>query len=352
MAGGVSPTELWTEPWIRNRNCRNSSFLNLNHMAELPDFEGLAIFAKVVEMRSFAGAAAELKLSKATVSKAVSRIEARLGARLINRTSRRLALTDAGRQLAGRAAHILAEGEAAEDAALAQATVPRGLVRLAAPMSFGVLHIAPLLPEFLAAYPEVSIDLHLSDAMVDLIGEGFDAAIRIAVLPDSSLVARRLCEMHGYLVGSPSYLNKHGRPKHPLHLAQHRCIGYSYSYSMTAETWRFTKDGKSATVRPSGPLRVNNGDAMMPALIAGTGLGILPEFILRDALAAGRLERLLPDWSLPSGAVYWITPPGGPRPKRVEVLGDFLFEKLARQTKRATTAVRARTRYMRNSAAS
>ena len=297
-------------------------------MAALPDFEGLAIFAKVVELRSFAGAAADLKLSKATVSKAVSRIEARLGARLLNRTSRRLALTDAGRQLAARAAHILAEGEAAEDAALAQATLPRGLVRLAAPMSFGVLHIAPLLPEFLATYPDVSIDLQLSDAMVDLVGGSFDAAIRIAALPDSSLVARRLCEMHRYLVASPAYVRAHGRPKHPLHLADHRCIGYSHG--STPESWRFTKGGKSATVRPSGQLRANNGDAMMPALIAGTGVGILPEFIVRDALAAGRLERLLPDWSLPSGGVYWVTPPGGPRPKRVDVLADFLVDKLGR----------------------
>ena len=305
-------------------------------MARLPDLEGLAIFAKVVEIRSFAGAAVELKLSKATVSKAISRIEARLGARLVNRTSRRFALTDAGRQLAARAAHILAEGEAAEDSARAQATMPRGLVRLAAPMSFGLLHVAPLLPEFLAAFPEVSVDLHLSDAQVDLIGEGFDAAIRIAVLPDSSLVVRQLCEMPRYLVGSPTYLNKHGRPKHPLHLAQHRCIGYSYATG--AETWRFTKEGKSATVRPSGPLRVNNGDAMMPALIAGTGLGILPEFILREALTSGRLERLLPDWSLPLGTVNWVTPPGGPRPKRIEVLGDFLVEKLARHGKRGRRA--------------
>src|SRR5207245_3319354 len=298
-------------------------------MSKLPDFEALAIFAKVVELRSFAAAATELALSKATVSKAVSRLEDRLGARLFNRTSRRLALTDAGQKLSERAARLLADGEAAENEALSQSIAPRGLVRLAVPMTFGVKAVAPLLPEFLAAYPEVSIDLHLSDAMVDLIGEGFDAAIRIAILPDSSLVARRLCEVLPYLVGSPAYLNEHGRPKHPLQLAEHRCIGYSYT--VTPDTWRFTKNGKSATVRPSGPLRVNNGDAMLPALIVGTGVGILPEFILRDALDAGRLERLLVDWSLPSGSVYWVTPPGGLRPKRVEVLADLLFERLAPQ---------------------
>jgi DNA-binding transcriptional LysR family regulator len=292
-------------------------------MARLPDLEGLAIFAKVAECRSFADAAAELRLSKATVSKAVSRIESRFGARLIIRTARRFELTDAGRQLAVRAAHILAEGEAAEDAAVAQATAPRGLVRLAVPMSFGLLHVAPLLPEFLAIFPEVSIDLHLSDAMVDIIGESFDAAIRTAVLP--TLVAHRLCEVSRYLVGSPNYLNKYGRPKHPLHLAQHRCL----THTVTTEVWQFTKGAKSASVQPSGPLRVNNGDAMMPALIAGTGLGILPDFILREALGAYQLERLLPDWSLPLRTVYWVTPPGEPQPKRVEVLADFLMKKLA-----------------------
>jgi DNA-binding transcriptional LysR family regulator len=297
-------------------------------MSRLPDLEGLAIFAKVAECRSFGEAAAELRLSKATVSKAIGRIESKLGARLIIRTARRFELTDAGRQLVGRAAHILSEGEAAEDTTQTQARTPRGLVRLAAPMSFGTLHVAPLLPEFLAAFPEISIDLHLGDAMTDVIGEGFDAAIRIAVNPGASLVVQQLCEMPRYLVGSPAYLDKHGRPTHPLHLAEHRCI--CYSYTMNAEVWRFTKGSRSASVRPAGPLRANNGDAMMPALIEGTGIGVLPEFFLRQALQSNLLERLLPDWSIPLGAVYWVTAPEGPAPKRVEVLGNFLIEKLAR----------------------
>src|SRR5712672_3430321 len=168
------------------------------NMAKLPDFEGLAIFAKVVELRSFAAASTELALSKATVSKAVSRLEARLGARLFNRTSRRLALTDAGQKLVSRATAMLAEGEAAESDALSGASAVRGLVRLAAPMSFGILYVAPLLPAFFRQYPDIAMDLHLSDAQVDLIGEGFDAAIRIGALPDSSFVARRLCDMPLY----------------------------------------------------------------------------------------------------------------------------------------------------------
>jgi DNA-binding transcriptional LysR family regulator len=300
-------------------------------MTKLPDFEALAIFAKVAELRSFAAAAAELALSKATVSKAVSRLEARLGARLFNRTSRRLALTDAGQTLAGRAARLLADGEAAESEALAQSLVPRGLVRLAVPMTFGVKAVAPLLPEFLALYPDVSIDLHLSDAMVDLIGEGFDAGIRIARLPDSSLLARRLCAMPRHTVAAPAYLKRYGRPTHPMHLAQHRCLGYSYLSN--PGIWHYTSSkGEQASVRPAGPLRVNNGEALMPALLAGLGIADLPEFIVGDAIASGAVEVILKNWKQAEGAVHLVTPPGGPRPARVEALAEFLTKRLAKRS--------------------
>jgi DNA-binding transcriptional LysR family regulator len=301
-------------------------------MAKLPDFEGLAIFAKVVELRSFAAAASELALSKATVSKAVTRLEKRLGARLFNRTSRRLALTDAGQKLTERAARLLADGEAAESEALAQSVAPRGLVRLAVPMSFGIMAVAPILPEFLKQYPDVSIDLHLSDAMVDLIGEGFDAALRIASLPDSSLIARRLCSMPRYTVASPAYLKHHGRPTHPMQLAEHKCLGYAYL--TTLGVWHYTNSaGEQASVRPAGPLRVNNGEALMPALLAGLAIADLPEFIVGDAIASGKLEVILKGWKQAEGAVHLVTPSAGPRPARVEALADFLVNHFSKRKK-------------------
>src|ERR1700734_2663382 len=194
-------------------------------MSKLPDFEGLAMFAKVAEEGSFARAARAMGVSVATVSRAVTRLEERLGGRLFNRTSRRLALTDYGRTLAERATRIYADAEETEDFARKASSRPRGLVKLAAPLSFGTRWVAPLLPEFFRRYPDIAVDLHLTDARTHLIGDGFDAALRVAILEDSSLVARLVAPVRRFVVASLTYLSRYGRPQHPHDLGAHQWEG-------------------------------------------------------------------------------------------------------------------------------
>jgi len=295
----------------------------------LPDFEAWAIFAKVAERGSFAGAAQALGLANPTVSKAIARLEARLGVALLSRTSRRLSLTEAGRAALARAGRILQEGEALEDEAAEQSDVVRGRVRISAPLSFGTAYVGATLPDFLAAYPEITLDFALSDRRVDLVAEGFDLALRIAALEDSSLLARRLCTVRILLVAAPAYLDAHGRPSHPAQLRDHCAL--AYTGGATRGLWRFghPQFGEE-TVEPPVRLWSDNADMLNPALLAGQGLALQPEFLVWRAVREGRLEVAMPEWSVAPLGLHLITPPSPLRPRRVEVVIDHLARALAK----------------------
>jgi DNA-binding transcriptional LysR family regulator len=297
-------------------------------MTKLPDFEAWAVFAKVVEAGSFAKAARELGLSQATVSKAITRLESRLRTALFQRSSRRISLTESGRAAISRAALILNEGEAIEEEAIAHAASPSGLVRMAAPMSFGIGHLAPLLPEFMTTYPDIRLEIDFSDEIADLIQGRYDLALRIAALADSSLRAQRLCAVRILLVGSPEYLRRHGRPVHPKDLGQHR--GLAYANSQLGEGWHFShaKHGDFSTgMKP--PLRVNNAEALTPVLLAGLGLALQPEFLVWRELKSGTLESVMPEWAPSPIAMHIVTPSHRARPKRVQLLIEYLRRRLA-----------------------
>ena len=286
------------------------------------------MFACVVEHRSFSAAAESISVSKATVSKAVTRLEASLGTTLFHRTSRRLSLTESGRALAERAARILAEAREAESSARDAASKPSGLVRIAAPLTFGRRHVAPIIAELLTEHPTLEIDLRLTDARTDIVAEGFDIALRIAHLPDSSLRARRLGAIPTHVVAAPAYLAKHGTPRHPNELGEHSCFGYANIPA--SQAWQFRgPGGAEGAVHPTGPFRTDSGDAMVPALCAGLGIARLPDFIVGDDIASGKLVAILAEWEAwPPIALHLMTPPSTLRPARVELVIDYLAARL------------------------
>jgi DNA-binding transcriptional LysR family regulator len=290
--------------------------------------EDMALFARIVERGSLSGAARDLGLSKSLVSRRLGELEDRLGARLVNRTTRRLALTEIGREFHERARRVLQDAEEAEACAREASMEFGGRLRVAAPVSFGHLHLAAALAAFLAKNPKVEVDLELNDRFVDLVGEGYDLAIRSGVLEDSSLILRPIAPGRIRLAAAPGYLARHGRPEAPADLARHSCL--VYSNQPAGRTWRFWADGKwtTPTIRPQ--LLANNGDVLCRVAVEGLGIVALPDFILGPAIARGSLVALLPELRMPDQPVQAIYPGGRPAPQRLRRFVDFLAGYFAR----------------------
>lgn len=282
----------------------------------------LSIFVKVVEGSSFAAAARHFGLSPAMVSKHIVSLEERLGARLLNRTTRQVSPTEIGREFYERSTRILADLDEAEQAASALQATPKGLLRLNGPLSFGIRHLAPAILDYLAACPEAAIDVTLSDRVVDLVDEGFDLAIRIGRLADSSLIARRIAPCRIVACAAPSYLDKHGAPHRPADLTAHNCLGYSYA--ALRNEWRFTGPDGAESVRIAGRLNANNGDVLRLAALRGEGIVLQPTFLIGDDLASGKLVSILPGFVPDELVIQAVYPHSRHLSVKVRSFIDFL----------------------------
>lgn len=283
----------------------------------------IAIFVKVVELSSFTAAADALEMSQPVVSKAVTRLEEKLGARLLNRTTRRLSLTEAGAELYRRSGSALREIENAELEIARFQTEPRGTLRVSAPMSFSILQLGPAIQTFMDRYPGVTVELHMDDRRVDLVEEGFDVAIRIANLRDSNLVARKIAPTRQVICASPAYLAKHGTPERPEDLLEHNCI--LYSLLSTPREWRLVDpEGQEHVVPVNGTLHSNNGLVNRAAAIAGGGVLLLPTFYLGDQLRSGELKPVLCKFKPREIAVYAVYPERRNLMPKVRAFIDFV----------------------------
>jgi DNA-binding transcriptional LysR family regulator len=287
-------------------------------MEHSPDLLDILAFVRVVETGSFARAAVRIGLSKPVLSRRVARLEERLGARLLTRTARGAQPTQIGQAYYERAAAILADLEAAQEVVAQAVTQVAGPIRLSAPLSFGVAHLAPVLAEFAGLHPQVELDIEFEDRNVDLAAGGYDLAVRIGSLADSSLVARRIAPVRKHAIASPAYLDARGRPERPADLAGHDALVYGN------EQWRFRVGGRWETIRVQARIRTNNGEMLRAAAQAGLGICLLPSFIAAPAIEDGSVEVLLRDFPLEEGALHAVMPPGRAVTARVRALVDFL----------------------------
>lgn len=289
----------------------------------------MQVLAKVAAQGSFSAAARALGISQTMATKHVDAIEDRLGARLFHRTTRRLTLTEAGQGYLQAAERILAEIEEAEGTAAAAVTEPRGTLRLNLPLAFGLRQAVPAISDFAGLYPGLTIDIGLTDRFIDLVEEGWDLALRIGRLRDSSLVARKLAPIRTMVCAAPAYLERHGRPETLADLAAHNCLGYTLPTPVNAERWRFGKDG-AIVVPVSGTIRASNGDALRVAALAGIGIVYQPTFLLSEDLRAGRLVPIVLDQPLFQFAnAYAVYTPTRHVPAKVRQVIDFLAERWA-----------------------
>ncbi len=286
----------------------------------------MQVFARVAALGSFSAAARALNLSQTMVTKHVAALEDRLGVKLLHRSTRKLVLTEGGRNYLAACERILAEIEEAEASASLDRIEPRGILRLNVPLTFGLRHIAPALPEFNRLHPAVSFDLGLADRFVDLIEEGWDLAVRIGRLKDSSLVARRLAPCRTVVCAAPSYLKEHGTPETLDDLTQHNCLGYTLPSAIEANRWTFGQDGE-IVVPVQGNLRANNGDALLAAAVAGQGLIYQPTFIVSESLREGALVPVLGGYPTGEFGIHAVLPSGRQAPAKVRAFIAFLAQR-------------------------
>jgi DNA-binding transcriptional LysR family regulator len=289
----------------------------------------LRAFVKVVESGSFAEAGRQLRLSRSAISKYIGELEQSLGVQLIVRTTRHASPTETGQRYFERAVAILGDLDAADQAVSQSQAAPRGLLRVNAPMSFGTMRLGPVVADFMAGYPELQLQIVLSDDLLDPVQDGFDVTLRIAELESSSLVARRIMPVERVICAAPAYLAQHGTPESPEDLRRHTSL--TYGFLLTGNQWKLTGADGDHWIQPAWTLCVNNAEVLRDVAIKGQGIALIPRFIAAQALASGELTAILSDYSAPPLALYAIYPPTRHLSVKVRLFIDFLVERFGRE---------------------